>query len=216
MKWIVGTAFVVVLCGGAWVFWKRHPLPPRASNAAEAIPLDREADMQGAVDQLRREVNGLRLSQASIAAAVSSREETPAMKDAKAGAAAASEDHDPERMMMEAQAQQRARVKAIEDGYANEKPDPTWSAAAQKQLVAAYDGARFSGVHIEAVCKSSLCRLNIALDAHELAANGAAQLIANASPWPNRGYMRIDSETGRGVFYITREGYDLPQGPQIQ
>lgn len=77
-------------------------------------------------------------------------------------------------------------------------------------LLEAYGTPVFDGLQTRVSCAWSLCRVDLEFDSSERVEQ-LARAIPTEAPWMGQGLLRLDTETRRGVFFLSREDYDLPK-----
>lgn len=102
-----------------------------------------------------------------------------------------------------------ARVSLLQREHANEPEDLEWANAAESKLAELYSGPEFQSLRVDATCKYTLCRLDIAyVDGEQ--GPVAFQKFMDTRPWSGRRFTHIDLERGEGSAYLVREGFSLP------
>jgi hypothetical protein len=110
-----------------------------------------------------------------------------------------------------AEAQTQAQIEAFEGTLVEEDADPGWANAAQRALQEVFHREAMAGLRLVQVdCRTSLCRLELALDWASSPGESLEQLI-HFAPWEGAGFAQIDEASGTAVVYLSREGYALPQ-----
>jgi hypothetical protein len=110
-----------------------------------------------------------------------------------------------------AKAQIRAQIEVFEGTMLMENADPAWASAAELALQEALQREAIAGLRlVQADCRTSLCRLDLALDS-SLSPEGIFEQLIHLTPWNGHGFVQIDEESGEAVVYLSREGHELPQ-----
>jgi hypothetical protein len=110
-----------------------------------------------------------------------------------------------------AEAQTQAQLEAFECTLVEEDADPGWASAAQRALQEALHSETIAGLHLVQVdCRTSLCRLELALDSARSPGESLEQLIHFAR-WEGAGFAQIDDASDTAVVYLSREGYGFSQ-----
>lgn len=192
---VAGTLIAVVTAAAT----RLHDRRPRLSAEAGA---GAEAEAAG----WRQEVASLRSSQRMLAAAVLARNAAPSAAGARAPVPPAQRADSPE---PPPSANLPATSEVVGHAYETEAQDPAWAADARARLVEVYGGKDFSGSHVAAECKTSLCQLTFAFDSR---ADGEriVSLVGRSNPWGGPWVGQFDPETSHGVFYLARSGRNLP------
>jgi hypothetical protein len=110
----------------------------------------------------------------------------------------------------------QAQVDLLTETWSSERPDPEWSTSASAALNDSYVGEEFTGMEARADCRSSLCKVALAFESSDALAR--TKLLALGSPWKGKSFLRVDTETMEGVFFVARENFDfpVPQAPSKQ
>jgi hypothetical protein len=121
----------------------------------------------------------------------------------------------PEEAVKKREALVKSHKDILENSLRQEKKDEKWAASAQTKLGAAYDAAAAKGVHfLEADCRSTVCKVDIALDKPNKANEIELRKLMNKpAPWHGQRFMQMNKQTGNVVMYMMREDHDLPHLP---
>lgn len=202
----------VVLLGGAVLFvalGKQSGSQPRPEVPAAAQPVAqgparatrndsvRDAMLEAKVAALGSEVKALRESAAEAKpepSAAPSPEESELDDETQAAAMA-------ERM--------RKQTSLLDKTLAEEPADAEWSNSAQQTVLTAYSGSEFEGAKVGAVCKSSMCKIEVDLSESK-EPDATLRMLALRAPWQGVGFTRFNTETRRADYYLAREQFDLP------
>jgi hypothetical protein len=99
-----------------------------------------------------------------------------------------------------AAARTQAEVELMEGTMFAEKPDPDWAPAAQLALHTALQREAFPGIQlVEAACRTTLCRMELALDGS--APQDGFRNLVHLAPWSGESLIYIDTEEGVAVVY---------------
>ena len=116
----------------------------------------------------------------------------------------------PEQEQERAQARVQADLMLMEGALLAEQPDPAWANMAQFTLQTTFQQKAIPGLEmVDAECRSTLCRMEIALDDPTM--QDGYQNLLNLAPWSGESLIQIDTETGVAVMYLAREDRTLPQ-----
>jgi len=127
---------------------------------------------------------------------------------------AGKQDLTPEEAQSIADEHSRSQVELIEQTMQREETDPQWAEGAQQSLRDAFQDVELTGLHFEdAVCQTTLCRLNLTVDVDTDPGEGFREM-RDAIPWEGTGFSRIDAETGEIEVYLARKGHALPRLPR--
>jgi hypothetical protein len=109
------------------------------------------------------------------------------------------------------QAQVQTQIEGFEGTLVEEAADPGWASAVQVALQEALDREAMTGLRlVEADCRTSLCRLELALDG-AMPPGEAFEPLIHSAPWDGPWFAHIDEASGVAVVYLSREGDTLPQ-----
>ena len=118
----------------------------------------------------------------------------------------------PEEEAEKAQEELDVAIGLMEETVQSEPVDIEWSDSAVASLQNSVDEYSDGGMAIiEAECRSSLCRLQLALDIDNVKAS--IEAIEESLPWNGEMFFQVDeSDPGypEAVFYIAREDHSLP------
>jgi hypothetical protein len=119
----------------------------------------------------------------------------------------------PEQEHERAAARDQAELTLMEGTLHAEKHDPAWGSTAQHALHETFQKQAIPGVQmVDAECRSTLCRMELALD--DSTAQDSYRNLLNLAPWSGPSLIQIDTETGAAVMYLAREEHTLPQLPE--
>jgi hypothetical protein len=186
-RWLaLGASTVAVGLGGLWVLCAGGPSPAAAADAAPAV----------AGASARTEVVGERIvPETAVAPAPRTAAETapaPAPESAPADGAQRFESH----------------LAAV---MAGETEDRAWTGKMVARIDASFQGGgAFAGSHVKsAVCKRTLCRVEIVHDDEE-AHEHFLDAVTGTPPFDGQGFVR-PSPSGGTLVYLAREGTRLPR-----
>jgi len=114
----------------------------------------------------------------------------------------------PEEAQYRAERLADAQERLLADSYARESADPQWSAAAEIQLRTAFSDPSFGALSMQSECRTTCCRVSFRYSDPA----GAEQWrgFNLRAPWGGATAASVNNETRTGVFYLARDGYDLP------
>jgi hypothetical protein len=194
----VGSMFVVAFAVGRLVRGK--VAAPREEGPTLAASRE---DLEQQLTYLRGQVAGLKASVGQLRAKAAG---PPATTEVPGHAEAAADD--PQAMAEKAQAFREAEARLLQEAFEREPRDRDWAPAAIEQIRKVYSAEDLAGVTVEPDCRSTLCRLDLRFQSAGDASRLAQQLSLRV-PWPSVGYVQGDTETLRGVYYLTRQGHEL-------
>jgi hypothetical protein len=171
---------------------------------------DQSAAANADLEALRQEIASLRASQRVLAEATWSRL-TAARAPVEPAPAAAPSPPTPAQHGSES-APTEARPDPVLQAFEREAPDPGWATLARAKLVEKFSGKDFSGVHLDAECKTTICRVAFAFDS-TAEPERSMPLVGASIPWEGTASGTFDPESHRGVYYFSRPGHALPLPP---
>jgi hypothetical protein len=101
-----------------------------------------------------------------------------------------------------------AHRQLLEDSYAQEASDPGWSRSALASLQTVYSGESFKNMTLSSECRATICRVTFAYG--EGPGVDWRDMMGRV-PWPASSRGVFDEVNRRGVFYVPREGHELPE-----
>ena len=170
------------------------------------------AEMQQKMAALRSQMRQLEHAQASRGAEQVSPSVAPTPD-----AAAAAHPRAQREAARQAEAQIQAQADLIEETLQTETADPNWAPAAETAIAEIFQHEELQALQlVSAECRSTLCRIDVA--ANGLGTDGSSfaedlRKLLLFTPWSGQGFGRIapDGPSPTAVFFLTREGHDLPQ-----
>jgi hypothetical protein len=126
--------------------------------------------------------------------------------------------------------QQERQVQVVEEQFIGEEPDPTWApAAADKLELALADNSTSFAQVLDLQCRTSLCRVNLAVPPESAGFGAEAPLASTEEPFQAdialltalstdmaRSTMRREPDGTGGYtyrIYLYRDGYQPPEAP---
>lgn len=108
----------------------------------------------------------------------------------------------------------KAQLDVLEETINTEASDPEWSYNAETTIDRILQDKQFSGTRLLSLgCRTTLCRVELAFESQE-AFDWTMRRLPKAIPWNQKGFFQVNMDQNNqyaGVFYYTREGYDLPK-----
>jgi len=110
-----------------------------------------------------------------------------------------------------AEERSRARFRLLDDAIDFEELDSGWSRNAELEIADAVEAAAEQGLSLAAAeCRSTLCRIRVAVDP-AAPEDEAMRALLDAAPWSGERFFRFKGgQDGGGVLYLAREGARLP------
>lgn len=116
----------------------------------------------------------------------------------------------PEEGRARAEARLQAELALLDGTLRAERPDPAWASTAQQTLYDTFHPEALPGVHLlGAECRTTLCRMELALD--DASQPDSYRGLLHLAPWSGPSFIQINTETGETVMYLAREAHSLPQ-----
>jgi hypothetical protein len=94
--------------------------------------------------------------------------------------------------------------------HSREARDPKWSDAAERSIRQKYAAEEFRTAKVSADCRSTLCKIEFSFADPAAGLEGGRQLMSAAPPWNASRFMRVDQEANQALWYLAREGKELP------
>ena len=188
-----------------------RPRTPWASKdeRAQARAIERLADQLSAINT---QLTSLTRAQASLRQDLdnlpqwASSDFEPAQSEAEAV---------PEAQIQE-QIQQRVWLQRtmLEDRLRSEAVDSEWAEQTVAAIVEGFQNEELSSVHlIDSTCGSSLCQVDLSIDA-DIPIEEGMQRLSVHRPWEGQTFFSVGAD-GVARIYFAREGHELPEVPEI-
>lgn len=184
-----------------------RPTPPAAEVAIQEKERDETAALARSVQELRREVMGLRqqvqLGQRCACSTSGTREAWPTPATPA-----------PAPMRSDAEVHLVA-ARAIDQHLQGEPRDPVWSQTTEQQLAQLIraEGSEQSGLRLHHMeCQSTLCRIELSNESHE-ARDQLLERVFSSGPINGSVFVHHldeDPRSPRTVVYLSRPGHSLP------
>jgi hypothetical protein len=177
-----------------------------------------EEDLAPALAEMNDKVAALTAQIASIKreALLGAMRGSPSEAGAREGAEASRLSLEEETQRGEAQAQ--AQEDLIQKAVLTEQLDPSWAPAAETAIRRVFEEKQIESLRlVDAECRASLCRIEIAANEAGVDSAGFDQSFRKLlihRPWQGQGFGRIYNPFGpspTAVLFLAREGRDLPQ-----